>query len=310
MKILVVDDNNTDRLVMNTYLLRMGYEVVLGGNGLQAVELYKENQPDLVVMDVNMPEMNGYDAAQKIRQISDEWIPIIFLSARIGSEDIVKGIEAGGDDYLVKPIDHQVLEAKMKAMQRIAEMRHKLVEMAFELKQANAELKQLVNIDGLTGLFNRRYLDDFLVREVARSKRYQQSLTVILCDIDYFKVFNDTYGHLEGDDCLRGVSAILKNSCRRPTDLVARYGGEEFAIILSDMDSEAAVIMAETIREAIEAEQIPHKKSLVSQVVTMSLGVCSLIPEHGDTPETFLQKADVALYQAKQAGRNQVKMNA
>ena len=309
MNILLVDDTRTDRLIMSTYLSKMGHQVTLGENGLQAVELFKSMQPDLLLMDVIMPEMDGYEAAAKIREVSDEWVPIIFLSARINPEDIIKGIDAGGDDYLTKPINHKVLEAKMKAMQRIAEMRHQLIEATAELQVANAELKQLVNVDGLTGLANRRYLDEFLAKEVARAIRYKQPLTVIMADADHFKAFNDNYGHLEGDDCLKSIGAALKSVCKRPTDLAARFGGEEFAIVLPDTPQEHSMLMAEKLRAAVECEEIKHEYSSVAQVVTMSLGVCTLLPEPGDTAEVFLQKADEALYRAKQAGRNRSESN-
>ena len=309
MNILLVDDTKTDRLIMSTYLSKMGHQVTLGENGLQAVELFKSRQPDLLLMDVIMPEMDGYEAAAKIREVSDEWVPIIFLSARIDPEDIIKGIDAGGDDYLTKPINHKVLEAKMKAMQRIAEMRHQLVEATAELQVANAELKQLVNVDGLTRLANRRYLDEFLAREVARAIREKQPLTVILCDADHFKAFNDNYGHLEGDDCLKSIAAALKSVCKRPADLAARYGGEEFAIVLPDTSQENALLMAEKLRAAVERVAVKHEHSSAAQVVTMSLGVCTLLPEPGDTSDVFLQNADQALYRAKQAGRNRSESN-
>lgn len=234
---------------------------------------------------------------------------LLFLSARVNPEDIKKGIDAGADDYLTKPIDHQVLEAKMKAMQRIATMRHKLVDATADLKAANAELKQLVNVDGLTGLSNRRYMDEFLAKEVARATRQQQPLTVILCDADHFKAYNDNYGHLQGDDCLKSVARALKNVCKRPGDLAARYGGEEFAIILPDTTHEGALLVAEALRSSVEGAAIPHEFSSTAQVVTMSMGVCTLVPDPNISPDVFLKKADEALYQAKQAGRNQVKAN-
>ncbi|MCW8854115.1 MAG: diguanylate cyclase [Gammaproteobacteria bacterium] len=309
MNILLIDDTKTDQLIMKTYLSKMGHDVTLGENGLQAVELYKDIQPDLLIMDVIMPEMDGYEAAQKIRQINDEWIPIIFLSTRMDPEDIIRGIDSGGDDYLIKPINNRVLEAKMKAMQRISEMRHQLIEASAKLQAVNTELKQLVNVDGLTGLSNRRYLDELLDREIARAMRHHQPLTVILCDIDHFKAFNDHYGHLHGDDCLKQVGVVLKNICKRPTDLAARYGGEEFAVVLSDCGQKNAMRMAEILRQTVENQSITHEYSSTAQVVTMSLGVCTQVPVQGDTAEHLLKKADEALYRAKHAGRNQVKTN-
>ena len=305
MKILLVDDTKTDRLIMTAFLNKLGHEVVTGENGQQAIELYTTEKPDLVLMDVIMPVMDGHEAARKIRQGNSEWVPVIFLSARVEAKDIASGIEAGGDDYLTKPVDHTVLEAKMKAMQRIAAMRHRLLKVSAELEKANAELQHLAHADGLTGLSNRRYMDNFLRVEISRGTRYNQSLTVILADVDHFKLFNDHYGHLEGDDCLKKIAQALQSVCKRETDLVARYGGEEFAVILPDTPAESANSMAEKLLQAVTALNIPHAHSSAADICTLSMGVFSVVPEKGTKGEQLLQKADSALYQAKQAGRNQ-----
>ena len=304
MKILLVDDTRTDRLIMMAYLNKLGHEVVCGEDGQQAIRLYKSERPDLVIMDVIMPVMDGHQAATRIRENDDTWIPIIFLSARVDPEDIARGIDAGGDDYLTKPVDHTVLAAKMKAMQRISAMRHRLLEVSAELEKANDELRQLAHVDGLTGLSNRRYLDQFLRMEISRSRRYQQPLAVILADVDYFKRFNDHYGHLHGDDCLKKIARAQTAVCQRSTDLVARYGGEEFAIILPDTDVHSAEIMAERLRSSVQALAIQHEYSDVAKVCTLSLGVASGIPGSDSQAENLLQQADAALYQAKQTGRN------
>lgn len=306
MKILLVDDTKTERLIMTSYLTKLGHEVVLGENGNQAVKLYHAEQPDLVIMDVIMPEMDGYEAARAIRANNMDWVPIIFLSGRVGPEDIAEGINAGADDYLAKPVDHTVLEAKMKAMQRIAAMRHQLLDVSRELKKANAELKQLVNVDGLTGLSNRRHMDKTLSMEMARCMRYHQPLTIILTDVDHFKAYNDNYGHLEGDDCLKKVAAALQGVCKRTTDVVARYGGEEFALILTDTSPQGAEIMGEAVRKAVEDLQIPHAHSPVSNVCTVSVGVYTCIPQQSEVIDTLLEKADSFLYRAKESGRNRV----
>ena len=309
MKILLVDDTKTDRLIMTQYLEKLGHEVITGENGKQATELFQQANPDLVLMDVVMPEMDGYQAAQLIRVEASEWVPIIFLSARVEPEDIQAGIDAGGDDYLTKPVNHVILAAKMKAMERIAKMRRRLVKLSVELEKANHELTQLANIDGLTGLANRRYMDNYLRVEISRAVRNQQSLTIVLADVDSFKPFNDNYGHLEGDDCLKKVASSLDTVCQRSTDLVARYGGEEFAIILPDTTTENAALMAEKMRMAIETLSIPHAHSKVSDICTMSFGVYSGIPERGSRGEQLLALADAALYKAKENGRNQVQFN-
>ena len=304
MKILLVDDNKTDQLIMRAYLKELGHEVILGDNGIDAVERYNTDNPDLILMDVNMPEMDGLQAAAEIRKDTSDWIPIIFLSGRVNPEDITVGIEAGGDDYLTKPVNQKVLVAKLKAMQRIAQMRQKLLKVSNELENANKELKMLVNIDVLTGLSNRRNLDRVLKKDMARSIRYKQPLTVMLADVDYFKAFNDNYGHLKGDDCLKKIASSLSSVCKRGTDLVARYGGEEFAVLLPDTEAVKALRVAENLRAAVENKHISHEYSSVSSYCTVSIGVYTKIVDKSDTPESLLQKADEGLYQAKESGRN------
>lgn len=306
MKILLVDDTKTECLIMTAYLEKLGHQVVLGNNGKQAVDLYQTEQPDLVIMDVIMPEMDGFQAARAMRAENTDWVPIIFLSGRVSPADIAAGINAGADDYLTKPVDPTVLEAKMKSMQRIAAMRHQLLDVSRELKKANAELKQLVNVDGLTGLFNRRHMDKTLSVEMARCMRYQQPLTIVLTDVDYFKAFNDNYGHLEGDDCLKKVATALRGVCKRTTDVVARYGGEEFALILTDTSPQGAEVMGEAVRKAVEDLQIPHAHSSVANVCTVSVGVYTCIPQQSERIDTLLEKADAFLYRAKESGRNRV----
>jgi len=307
MKILLVDDTKTERLILTAYLDKLGHEVVHAENGHQAIELFKSEKPDLVLMDVIMPEMDGHEAARAIRKDESVWVPIIFLSGRVAADDIVAGIEAGGDDYLTKPVDHRILEAKMTAMQRIAKMRRKLLDVSTELETVNSELKKLVNIDGLTGLANRRYLDKYLRVEIARSMRNGHSLAVILCDVDYFKKYNDSFGHLKGDDGLKLVAKALETACKRTTDLVARYGGEEFAAILPDTSLENAGMVAEGMRKAVEALAMDHPESDTKKV-TVSLGVFSCVPENKEQSEEMIKKADEALYLAKDRGRNQVSL--
>jgi len=308
MKILLVDDTKTERLILTAYLEKMDHDVVHAENGQQAIDLFKSEKPELVLMDVIMPEIDGYQAARSIRQDENDWIPIIFLSGRVGADDIVAGIEAGGDDYLTKPVDYRILEAKMTAMQRIAKMRRKLINVSTELEAANAELKKLVNIDGLTGLSNRRYLDKFLRREVARSIRNGEPVSVVLCDVDFFKKYNDSFGHLQGDDCLKSVANALSDGCKRATDLVARYGGEEFGVILPDTGLIDAGKVAERMRMKVESLNIDHPESDLKKV-TISMGVYAVVATHKDQSEEILKKADDALYKAKQSGRNCVHLH-
>lgn len=306
MNILLVDDTRTEQHIMTVRLNDMGHDVICCSNGKEAIDLYNEYDFDLVIMDVIMPVMDGYEAAQEIRKQEDDWVPIIFLSGRTDPDDIAAGIEAGGDDYLTKPVDETILAAKMSAMKRIAAMRHRLISVSNDLENANDELQKLANADGLTGLANRRIIDEYLEKETARSIRSEQPIAVIMIDIDNFKLYNDTYGHLAGDSCLKKVSKVLKNSVRRPEDLVGRYGGEEFCVILPNTDMTGASFVAERIRSDVEGLNIPHAKSTVGSVVTLSVGISNRVHGSKSTATQLLSDADKALYKAKSAGKNQV----
>ncbi|MCP5162760.1 MAG: diguanylate cyclase [Hahellaceae bacterium] len=307
MKVLLVDDSPVDRVIAEAFLLELGHEVILGENGRQAIDLYQQHKPDLVLMDEVMPEVRGYEAAQIIRQMDgDSWVPIIFLSARFSADDIAAGIDAGGDDYLAKPIDQKVLAAKVKAMSRIAMMRSQLLDVSSRLEVANAELRRLVDVDGLTGLANRRLLDQRLPYELARCSRSQESLAVIMCDIDEFKKYNDRYGHLKGDDCLKMVASVLQDETRRATDLVARFGGEEFCIVMPGSLEGDAQDRAEAILACIRKLALPHAASATASVVTLSMGLYCCVPTQGVTATYVIACADKALYKAKQEGRNRL----
>ena len=305
MKILVVDDSPTIRAALKALLERMGHTVVEANDGKQALQMYRQDRPGLVLIDVVMPIMDGYESAQHMRETkADEWVPIIFLSSKEADQDLDRAIEAGGDDYLVKPVSFVVLNAKIRALQRLESMRTKQLEMSRDLASANRELEKLSRQDGLTGIANRRYFDSYLVTEVRRGARERQPLSLVLSDVDHFKAFNDCYGHQAGDDCLRRVAAALSSAGRRPADLAARYGGEEFAMVLPGTVLEGAVDVAQAVSRVIESLGIPHERSAVNAKVTLSQGIVSLTPEKETSSEDLIQRADQALYLAKQQGRN------
>ncbi len=305
MKILVVDDSPTIRVALRSLLERMGHTVVEANDGEKALQMYREDRPGLVLIDVVMPVMDGYESARHMRETSaDEWVPIIFLSSKEADQDLNRAIEAGGDDYLVKPVSFVVLNAKIRALQRLESMRTKQIEMSRDLAAANRELEKLSRQDGLTGIANRRSFDSYLMTEVRRGARERQPLSLILSDVDHFKAFNDCYGHQAGDDCLRRVAAALSSAGRRPADLAARYGGEEFAMVLPGTALEGAVDVAQAVSRVIDGLAIPHARSDVHQTVTLSQGIVSLILEKETASEDLIQRADQALYLAKQQGRN------
>jgi diguanylate cyclase (GGDEF)-like protein len=305
VKILIADDSRTIRAALAQLVEKMGHAVIPAGDGGEAVALFESERPDLVLIDVMMPVCDGYDAARRMRVVRpDVWTPIIFLSSMEADQDLDRAIEAGGDDYLVKPVSAVVLNAKIRAMQRIDAMSRKLLDMSSQLAAVNRELELISKQDALTRIANRRHFDSSLAQELKRAARQQSDLSLILIDIDYFKRYNDRYGHQAGDDCLRQVAGALAAACRRPGDLVARYGGEEFAIVLPDTPQAGAVAVADALCLAIAQLAIPHAESDASKTVSISLGLASLVPDAQTAPEQLIECADQALYRAKQKGRN------
>lgn len=310
MKVLVIEDTVTSATLVCHQLAKMGMEPIHARDGAAGIEQFKRERPDLILLDIIMPGMDGFEVARRIRQLEKdgEWTPIIFLTARTGDDDLERGIAVGGDDYLVKPVSEVVLKAKVRAMQRIAQMRYSLLVLTRKLDDANRELTRLSSVDGLTGIANRRRFDETLLKEWRRASRTQEPLALLVADVDAFKQFNDGYGHQIGDECLKAVARTLEGALRRPTDLVARYGGEEFACILPETTEEGATMVAESMRAAVEALCITHRFSSVAPIVTISIGVATTVPRRGDDSGflKLLKAADEALYEAKHAGRNRV----
>ena len=305
MRILLVDDSRVARELTATYLMEMGHPVVQAANGADAVERYVAEKPDLVLLDVEMPEMDGYQVARRMRDrdARDHWIPIIFLSGRVADEDVERGIEAGGDDYIPKPVTPTILRAKLNAMRRIIEMQGRLREVSSQLQHVNKELVALSSLDGLTGIANRRALDRALELEWQRGRRSAKPVALVLGDVDFFKRYNDTYGHQQGDVCLRAVATVLAAG-RRPTDLAARFGGEEFVVLLPETGIPGAMQVAEQLLSAVRDLGMAHSSSEAASHVTMSFGVSACVPDSSHTADHLIEAADAALYRAKSEGRN------
>jgi diguanylate cyclase (GGDEF)-like protein len=304
-KILIVDDSATIRAAIAAAVQAMGLVPIEAENGERGVELFNAERPTLVLLDVNMPGIDGYETARRLRTaLPEEWTPIIFLSASEDDQDLQRAIESGGDDYLVKPVSTVVLSAKIRAARRLDQMRGKLVEMSRELAAANQRLEVLANQDGLTGIANRRAFDSLIQRYFAQAARQHTPLSVVLCDVDNFKAYNDRYGHLAGDECLRRVGAVVGRSCRRATDLAARYGGEEFALLLPDTPQPGAFQVVEAVRNEVASLAIVHEASSAAPVVTLSAGVATYVAERDKTLFDLIERADAALYRAKELGRN------
>lgn len=263
--VLLVEDQASVRATLAGELRHVGVsEVLEAASADAALQLFKLRRPDLVLLDIHLPGGNdGYWVAQRMREAEPGgWTPIIFLSGLDGDLDVWRGIEAGGDDYLVKPVKPIVLAAKLRAMRRLRDMRRRLVELTEELHVANQHLNEMVEMDPLTGLVNRRGFDRILHSEILAARRDGVPLTLMLCDLDHFKRYNDTLGHVQGDACLKEVGRVLHDVCMRPRDVASRYGGEEFALILPNTPRSGAM----TFARAGQAVEVPrHRPSGLAQ---------------------------------------------
>lgn len=307
MKILLVDDARAVSAMMAARLNAFGHEVCLAENGLIALDKFREFSPDLVLMDIEMPVMNGFEATSRIRALEATqmwaWTPIIFLTGSDSTENLVTAIEAGGDDLLAKNVPESVLQAKMKAMTRVAALRQ-------HLSAANRKLEDLASRDGLTGLCNRRYMDlqtDVLWAD-ACSRR--ESFAILMIDIDNFKKYNDHYGHQAGDDCLRRIAAAIAAAVDESNvaqAFAARYGGEEFAVVIPRVLLPACEVLAGAIVAAIRRCAVPHEKNAEWGIATASLGGACLEHAEGGLAALF-RSADRQLYRAKENGRNRAEL--
>jgi diguanylate cyclase (GGDEF)-like protein len=297
-KVLVVDDSQTQRAVIAEYLKPLNCEVTLASSGEEALMQVTEHVPDLIIMDVEMPGLNGFEACKAIRGfLQDNWVPIVYLTGRTEPSDLVEGLNVGGDAYITKPVHQDVLVAISKAMLRVSKLQSELI-------TANKKLDEVAHFDVLTQIMNRRGYEDMLNRLWKDHERRKASLSVLLMDIDFFKKYNDGYGHIKGDECLREVAQTLKNELKRPIDVLARYGGEEFVVLLPDTDITGAKAVGVRLVSAMKKANIEHKFSDVQPYVTVSIGAAE--NSENQTISSILQTADEALYKAKEAGRDQV----
>ncbi|MBD2305024.1 diguanylate cyclase [Chroococcidiopsis sp. FACHB-1243] len=317
--ILIIDDNPTNLGVVVDRLEASGFVVLVARDGESGIKRTKFARPHLVLLDVLMPGTDGFEICRRLKaDVTTKDIPVIFMTALSSTEDKVKGFAIGAVDFITKPIHREELLARVTThlriqalTQQLQRQNQQLQQQAWELKQAQEaaevayrELQRLANLDSLTQIANRRRFDEYLNLEWRRMLREQTPLSLILCDIDYFKHYNDCYGHQAGDDCLRQIAQAIARTLNRPGDLVARYGGEEFAIILSNTPVLGAVQIAELVLAGIAQLKIPHAQSEVSTHVTVSLGISSQIPQANCLPHILITAADRALYHAKKVGRD------
>lgn len=304
--ILIVDDERLMRLQLSQSMTQAGYRVRAVANGQECLALFSQLQPDMVLLDAIMPVLDGFTCCAEL-QTRPEAIhtPILMITGLDDEQSVSRAFEVGAADYITKPIHWPVLLHRVRRLLQQAQLQKQQTLLLQQLETANQSLKRLVGLDSLTEVANRRRFDEYFHQEWQRMIRAQQPLSLILADLDYFKVYNDTYGHPAGDECLRQVAQAMQQAVKRATDLVARYGGEEFGVVLPYTDNEGAKQVASSIRAHVQALQIPHSGSTASKVVTLSLGVVTTMPTLISTPMDLLQAADQALYQAKQAGRDQ-----
>ncbi|MBF5044727.1 diguanylate cyclase [Aggregicoccus sp. 17bor-14] len=325
-RVLIVDDEPAMVALVRSGLAPQGYAFFEAANGAEALRAVREHRPDLIVMDVEMPGLGGVEVCRIIKANASEsgfgFIPVILMTARQAANR-VEGLEIGADDYLIKPFDMLELSARVKSMLRLKALQDALVEKNRELDRANKELDRrreellaLSRTDALTGLSNRRYFEERLAVEFARSSRYRSPIALVMLDIDHFKGLNDRYGHPFGDQVLRAVAQVARERLR-DTDLLARYGGEELVALLPETGLREASGVAERVRAGIEALRVPFVAAAagvpgapaperISVGCTASLGAASFPARGVDEPQDLVRAADDALYAAKESGRNRV----
>ena len=296
-KILLIDDSRLIAHAAKKTLTRVGHDIILAEDGVAGIEKAKSEQPDLILLDLIMPGMDGYQVCQKLKmEESSKETPVIMLTSKSEPADKVRGLEMGALDYVTKPFDNAELVARVNIHLRLKELYE-------TVQEKNQQLQDLANKDGLTDLFNHRYFHEQLSKDFLRARRYHESLSCILLDIDHFKKFNDTYGHQTGDIVLKTLGRIIKDSIR-DSDFAARYGGEEFAIVLYYTDMQGGFEVAERLRSRVEKNEVHDKGNVLH--VRISAGVATFPHELIHDSKELIECTDKALYKAKNNGRNRV----
>jgi diguanylate cyclase (GGDEF)-like protein len=299
MRILVVDDEPLSRQVLQAAVEQLGHQWTAAQDGEAAWQYFNQDKPEVLITDLLMPEVDGLELCRRVRADTRTGYTYIILVTVLGDRhDVVRGMEAGADDYLIKPVQLFDLQARLIAAQRVTDLHA-------QLDRHRAELAHLARHDPLTGLGNRRSLGEDLAVLHARSQRYGHRFAVAMCDIDRFKAYNDTHGHQAGDQALRAVAATIARELRGG-DSVYRYGGEEFLLVLPEQTLDTARVAVERVRSAVERLAIPQPAAGPGGILTLSAGIAAFGPGEAPTAEELLQRADAALYRAKAAGRNQL----
>ncbi len=290
-KILIVDDTPANITTIGQEL-KADYKVFIATSGEAALEKAIADPPDLILLDIMMPGMDGYEVCRQLKARQEtRSIPVIFITAKNTEKEETRGLEIGAVDYITKPFRLSIVRARVKTH--------------LELKRKSDILESLSSRDGLTGIYNRRQFDAVFAAEWKRAIRSGRHLTVLLLDIDRFKRYNDHYGHLSGDDCLKRLADALSGTVKRAADFLARYGGEEFVVVLPETDAKSAMQMAEKVRRTVADLQMAHAHATAAPYITVSVGGATTVPTTGIDPLLLLEAADNAMYEAKNAGGNQ-----
>ncbi len=324
-KILIVDDSQVVRTSIEKILKTQGFEnLCFADSARKALEMLgvsasreernEQADYDLILLDIVLPDIDGRAACRLIKSaehLAD--VPVIMVTSLTKKDDLKKAFDAGAVDYITKPI-HEVellarIQSSLKLKMEIDQRKGReleLLKVTKQLEEAVQALDRLSTMDGLTGIPNRRFFDQALQKEWNRARRHARELSLVFIDIDCFKAYNDTYGHLAGDDCLKAAAGLLQQNLRRGGDMIFRYGGEEFVVLLPETFAEGALQIAEKMRKAVETARITHATSPVAGHLTISLGVVTAVPGKDALPDSFIAAADKALYAAKEGGRNRV----
>lgn len=303
---LVVDDEETIRLTVSRDLTKNGYEVTVAENGIEAIAKLENSNFDVIITDLNMDGADGIQVLKKARELDPDAM-VIILTGFASLATALDAVKFGAYDYLLKPCNREELSLRVARCLEKLDLKEKVKRYLNELETANEKLLRLSSQDGLTGISNRRVFDEQLERGWSLAIRSTGLvISLLFIDVDYFKWFNDAYGHLAGDECLKKIAGAISGCLKRPTDLAARYGGEEFVALLLGTNKEDALKIAEEIRHRVIELGIPHEPSLAGSHVTISVGVASMVPERSKAPSVLVALADAALYKAKQGGRNRV----
>jgi diguanylate cyclase (GGDEF)-like protein len=311
LPVLIADDEPSMRSMLSQLLQEEGYRVIEAENGDEALEKFKQYPSPLVITDIRMPGLNGVELLQEIKRIKPGTL-VIIITSHASIDSVLTALRAGAYDYLTKPFEDisQIMSVVGRATEQI-DLTTKNVYLIDKLKKSNQELEKLNKIlkelsirDGLTGLYNHRRFQEALALETERGRRYQRTFSLIFFDVDYFKKYNDSYGHLEGDRLLQTLAQLINHRMRK-NDLLARYGGEEFVVLLPETPTPQALHLAENIRNIIAEYPFPGRESMPGGKVTVSIGVANF-PDDGTDSVSLVNIADRKQYQAKHLGRNRV----